>query len=584
IIFNLRPSSTDAWLDQHVDYNHWNRYHTVIEAIRSFDVQPNLGEHLKNRAFYFKPTPGTPLGLMQTLPWDADTSWGPNWNEGEDYAKQAIFDPMRPAYLVRYRNTIRDFRDLIYQPDQMDTLLDRLAEKIAAFVPADRDRWRSAPASAGSENTGAMTTKLADMKTFAWVGGTWVGETGNTPRPNGTDDHLDGLAADPDIPVTPTITYTGLPGFPVNGLSFQSSAFSDPQGNGTFEAMEWRIGQVYDTNAPNHDFSKLMIFEYDLIWGSGTLSNFNNAVSIPAGALEVGLTYRARVRFRDNTERWSHWSSPVEFSTFEASNLAALTNHLRVTEVMYNAPPGSDFDYIEFHNTSALFPLVLDGVSISEGVSYTFPPGTVLSQGQYLVVAKLPGVAFDNYYGTAGTTVLGPYTNNLSNGGEEIEVEPPGGGVSFIDFDYSDGRGWPVSPDGAGHSRVPLLLADQQDRCLDHAINWRASAYIRGSPGAADPVPPQSVVINEFAAHTDFSDTNFPAYDSDDWIELYNPEVAAVNLTNHFLSDDPAELKKWEIPAQPLTAADFVSFSEVMDFHNPITSGFGLDKAGEQIY
>ena len=71
--------------------------------------------------------------------------------------------------------------------------------------------------------------------------------------------------------------------------------------------------------------------------------------------------------------------------------LAALSNNLRVTEMMYYAAPGSDYDYIEFHNTSTSFPLILDGVTVSKGIDYTFPPGTALGQGEYLVAAKLPG-------------------------------------------------------------------------------------------------------------------------------------------------------------------------------------------------
>ena len=39
---------------------------------------------------------------------------------------------------------------------------------------------------------------------------------------------LDALAADPDIPDTPAISYTGPQEFPVNALSFNTSAFSDP--------------------------------------------------------------------------------------------------------------------------------------------------------------------------------------------------------------------------------------------------------------------------------------------------------------------------------------------------------------------
>ena len=48
-------------------------------GLRHYDVQPNTAEHLKNRAYYFEPSAETPLGRLWVLPWDSDTSWGPNW-------------------------------------------------------------------------------------------------------------------------------------------------------------------------------------------------------------------------------------------------------------------------------------------------------------------------------------------------------------------------------------------------------------------------------------------------------------------------------------------------------------------------
>ena len=91
IIYNLRPERDDEWLRQYVNYDEWYRYHAIVDAVRHYDVQPNLGEHLKNRFYYFEPSAATPLGRLWVMPWDSDTSWGPNWNGGEDLCKQAIY-------------------------------------------------------------------------------------------------------------------------------------------------------------------------------------------------------------------------------------------------------------------------------------------------------------------------------------------------------------------------------------------------------------------------------------------------------------------------------------------------------------
>ena len=63
-----------------MNYDEWNRYHVVAEAVRHGDVSagdtPNNGEHLKNRAYYFEQVEGSELGRLWMLPWDSDTSWG----------------------------------------------------------------------------------------------------------------------------------------------------------------------------------------------------------------------------------------------------------------------------------------------------------------------------------------------------------------------------------------------------------------------------------------------------------------------------------------------------------------------------
>ncbi|MEM7392298.1 MAG: DUF2341 domain-containing protein, partial [Verrucomicrobiota bacterium] len=51
-----------------------------------------------------------------------------------------------------------------------------------------------------------------------------------------------------------------------------------------------------------------------------------------------------------------------------------------------------------------------------------------------------------------------------------------------------------------------------------------------------------------------------------------------------YLSDDGADLKKWAIPTANLLAGSWISFDEITGFHNPITTGFGLNKAGEQVF
>ena len=55
------------------------------------------------------------------------------------------------------------------------------------------------------------------------------------------------------------------------------------------------------------------------------------------------------------------------------------------------------------------------------------------------------------------------------------------------------------------------------------------------------------ILINEYScSNTNTILNSFNEYD--DWIEIYNAGGAAVNLTGYYLSDDPAEPMKWQIP------------------------------------
>jgi hypothetical protein len=256
IIRQLNPAKDDTWLREHVNWESWNHYHAVVDMIRHYDVQPNIAEHLKNRAYYFEPSATNPLGRLNVLPWDSDTSWGPNWNGGVDFPKRAIFgttgNTPREPFSIDYLNTVRELRDLVWTPEQIDLMIDPLAEKIEDLVPADQARWRGAPG--GGQLDLPLDRVVSGMKKFAFTGGSWVGGT-NGLMPSISDDaglsgregrdaYLDALVADSALPAMPSLTYSGAAGFPQDGLAFNSTPFSDPQGAGTFQAMEWRLAEI----------------------------------------------------------------------------------------------------------------------------------------------------------------------------------------------------------------------------------------------------------------------------------------------------------------------------------------------------
>jgi len=249
----LSGSSTPDFIRAHVRLDKWYAYHALAQAIKHYDYWPSAN---KNAAWYFEPvyTPENGyLGWMWTLPWDTDASWGPTWNDGRDAVYDSIFsgsDASRSELRTDYYNAVREVRDLLWQRDQIESLLAEMAKPISEFVEADRVRWLNAPSDAGNYRglSGAGKNGLAalveDMTDFAFEGGSWPG---GSVGPGGRSAFLDDLADGSEgalIPNRPSITYGGDPNFATNVLRFQSSAFSDPQGSQTFGAMKWRLAEV----------------------------------------------------------------------------------------------------------------------------------------------------------------------------------------------------------------------------------------------------------------------------------------------------------------------------------------------------
>ncbi len=269
------------------------------------------------------------------------------------------------------------------------------------------------------------------------------------------------------------------------------------------------------------------------------------------------------------------------------ADVVPLREYLRISEIMPDPLGGKDYEFIELYNTGSES-LDLSGLSFVNGIDFNFTTGTIttLPAGAYLVVVNDMS-AFIQRYGTAGIVVAGEYSGSLANEGERIELADRWGAPLII-FDYETGDPWPLSAEGAGHSLVPLTSAmdSQPTGSLSYGGNWRASAYRNGSPGQQDPELPVTLVLNEIMAHTDYSDPLHSEYDSNDWIELINRAGAEIIISpgSWYLSDSPDQLDKWTIPGMTLAASAIISFDEVTGFHQPITEGFGLNKAGEAVY
>ena len=222
-----------------------------------------------------------------------------------------------------------------------------------------------------------------------------------------------------------------------------------------------------------------------------------------SGPVTVSATTRIRARAykashtaltgANNPPLVSKWGglANVRYST---DTLAAAGN-LIVTEVNYHPTnpsaaeltvnpvfTASDFEFLELRNIGAT-PLDLGGAQFTLGIEFAFTGenALTLAPGAYVVVAANPA-AFTARNG-AGATVVGPFTGDLDNSGEQLTLKAANN-TTILDFTYDDA--WYPNTDGSGRT---LVVYDQfaAPAAFSTAANWRASAVNKGSPGATEP-------------------------------------------------------------------------------------------------
>ena len=178
-------------------------------------------------------------------------------------------------------------------------------------------------------------------------------------------------------------------------------------------------------------------------------------------------------------------TSAVAASNYEASSSLISPDSLVINEINYNASLDFDpGDWVELYNPMD------NPVNVSGWVfkdeddlhAYTFPSGTEISSGGYIVIAN-DMTAFHNLF-PAVTNYVGSMGFGLAGGGELIRLYNNTG--TLIDtVNYDDVAPWPTRPDGQG-ATLELLSPD-----LDNALgqNWKASGInTHGTPGAANSI------------------------------------------------------------------------------------------------
>lgn len=523
--FRASSSSTqnEAYWRANMNLPAYYTFHAGNRIVGNVDVREGF-----NHYFYNNPT-----GNWTVMPWDCDMMFIAETHWSGTVQQKVCLNV--PVLAVEYRNRARELLDLVCSDatptgGQIAQLINEYAQIVnptgqnLTWADLDQYMWNYHPRTAGNpadhsgqgnhrgnfhytpftdarsggsyvrtlvspDHEGSMTY-LLNYATNTFTGGAWT--VGNGQQNGYGFEFLKSDALDAAIPNRPTINYTGTPAYPSDNLTFTSSAFADPQGNGTFSALMWRVGEITNPSTPGYNPADPWKYEVEDHWNSGEITTFSSSYTIPPSAVRVGHTYRARIRYKDNTGRWSHWSAPVQFIAGEP-DLSPWVTNLMITEIMYNptAPSltelnagftAADFEYLELRNVGTTM-LDLSELRFTKGIDFDFAGGalTSLAPGAYaLVVRNL--TAFNTRYGT-GKPVAGAFgPDSLNNAGENVKLSF-GLGSGIHDFTYDDNNPWPTAADGSGASLVMILPGTRPAHGL--ASTWRASLDA-GNPGSTD--------------------------------------------------------------------------------------------------
>ncbi|MFM1770460.1 MAG: hypothetical protein RJA22_2989 [Verrucomicrobiota bacterium] len=555
--------------------------------------------------------------LWRCIPFDMNASWGQRYGGNNPleanidtrkshplYGGRAIDPAEGPGGLNRwnrmydviisvpevremYLRRMRSIMDQVIQPPGtpaesliIENYIKQMTNRMAPEALLDRNKWGPtawAPIDSFLIAASNLVSQFVAPRRIHWYA---THSITNNARPTGTN------ATDKaGIPLAqPPQTLLGLVDLEFNPSSANQNqeflALTNPNPYAV-DISGWKLSKAVDfTFRPG-----TVIPSNGVLYVSPNVVAFKQRTTGPRGGqgLFVVGPYQGQLSARGESIVLKDNTGFQVFSNAYTGAPSLAQQHLRVTEIMYNPAPtpggttdGQEFEYIELRNTSASVTLDLTGVRLTNGVTFAFAGSAVtsLAPGTRVLVVRNPA-AFAARYG-AGLPVAGAFGGALDNAGEALQLLDASN-EEILDFAYNNT--WYPITDGLGFSLVILDELAQPD-AWGSKSNWRPSGSPAGNPGAADPGAPAiaPILINEL-----LSASVLPAVDA---VELLNPTASPVNLGGWFLSDDPAQPRKYRLTNNCIIpAGGFLVFTEA-EFNNPAkaVAPFGLNGAGDQVW
>lgn len=259
---------------------------------------------------------------------------------------------------------------------------------------------------------------------------------------------------------------------------------------------ELQINHIIDDGAVFY-LNGVEVLRYNLPGGTISYSTFaptgidnatySGAVTIPSAALVVGTN-----RLSVEVHQTNLTSSDVVFG---ATVLVAEETTPAVPPTPFTE---SDEEFIELYNRGATT-VDLTGWELNEAVQFTFPAGTMIGPGEYLVIAR-DAAEFSARY--PGVPVLGQYDGSLANSNDLIRLDDANKNPADI-VHYYDGGRWNGYADGGGSSlelRDPFADNSKPEAWApsieSDASEWQTITY--QGPATNPPGSNNPTTYNEF--------------------------------------------------------------------------------------
>ncbi len=250
----------------------------------------------------------------------------------------------------------------------------------------------------------------------------------------------------------------------------------------------------------------------------------------------------------------TNWA--LNIPTLGSGNLVASLGDpllLRVNEWMANPLPGND-DYIEVFNPNPQ-PVDISRFYLTDNlgnrIKHQLPALSFLGVGQD---------AFQEFKADGNTTLGADHLNfSLAGGGEAA-------GLTHSNLTALDSISFGPQSSGVSQGRLPDGAAT--------TVNFTTTP----TPGKANFLPLNVIVINELIAHTDAP--------LEDAVELYNPTGDPVDISGWYLSDSQNNLQKYRVPTNTIVPAGGYAVLYEYQFNpdpGPLSFSFSSAK-GDEVY